>query len=373
MEHFLSFYNSIGGKGNLSYTPFLTREYIAQNFEYGWRWDRIYHLLPLEFIAGNLEKFWWCSHQLAKIVPLSFIEENLFFFECDWGIITLREDLSIEDMINSHLPYCEVSLSLRKDVTISLVLSNPSRFSFYHLSSNPAIKVNDILLHPELGWVMREVMLNPTLTPEIVSSNPQIFWDWTRIASNTNFEIEKIPSPPESVALSKKIPKEMFHRFRADYLSLNPNLEWEDILSSNIEWNWNSLSTRRDITEKLIERNPDKKWNGVHLSRNPNISLTFAIRHPEINWDFSVFSSNQGLSFSDVKENPDLGWDLTQILCNPFRGERRKIKIEELKKRRASNLIKRWWLSNFWNPHLKIGKKRMNRSWMELNELMGGR
>lgn len=364
MESFISFYTSIGGKGNLSFTPFLTSEYVLNNLNYEWKWDRIYHLLPLEFIAENIEKFWWCSHHIAKIAPLSFILDNLFFFECDWGIITLREDISIEDILKSDIPFfCNVSISMRKDVTLSLVLSSPSKFNFYHLSSNPAINARDIFSHPELEWVFEEVMLNPTLTLSIVMENPQISWDWKRLACNPNFDIETLPYLPETIALSRKIPKEMFHLFKVEYLSLNPRIGWEDILNSSIEWNWNSLSMRDDINEELIENNPERKWNGVHLSRNKNISLTFALRHPEINWDFSVFSSNEGLCFSDVSENPHLDWNLNQILCNPFRGERRKNKFEELKKRIASNLIKRWWLHNFWNPYSKIGEKRIIRSW----------
>ena len=85
-----------------------------------------------------------------------------------------------------------------------------------------------------------------------------------------------------------------------------------DIIVENDDkpWNWQRVSSRKDITWDIIKNNPDIPWYWRNISKHPNITMEIIENNPEYNWEYKCgISSNPNLTIEFIEKNIEKDWD----------------------------------------------------------------
>jgi hypothetical protein len=102
-----------------------------------------------------------------------------------------------------------------------------------------------------------------------------------------------------------------------------------------IEWDWNALSSNKNITWDIVKNNPDKPWNFRALSMNPNI--TWCI----------------------VQDNPDKPWNWGELSRNPSMLLSNQELVNIIKRDKSAQIIQKAWRHSISSPSYKVCKKRL--------------
>jgi hypothetical protein len=181
-------------------------------------------------------------------------------------------------------------------------------------------------------------------------------------------------------------------------------------------WNWDLLSSSKNITWDIIKDNPDKPWNLISLNYNPNITWDIIKDNPDstfnlikilravwycivsssalsannifkqlnwIEWDWNALSSNTDITWDIVKNNPDKPWNFRVLSMNPnitwcivqdnpdkpwdwgelSRNPSMLLSNQELvniiKRDKSVQIIQKAWRHSISNPTYKVCKKRL--------------
>ena len=65
-------------------------------------------------------------------------------------------------------------------------------WTFYNISKNPNIKLEDILNNLDLPWDWNFISMNPNITPDIIEKNPKLQRNWNVIELNPNLNLKFI-------------------------------------------------------------------------------------------------------------------------------------------------------------------------------------
>ena len=114
---------------------------------------------------------------------------------------------------------------------------------------------------------------NPNLRLSDVISNPHLEWNWRSISSREDLQLS-------------------FVKRHLDY-----------------PWNWNMISANKNMTWEMVVENPDLPWCWFWLSDNPNITRDIIEENIHRPWDFSFLSWNQSITFDTVYGSLDKEWN----------------------------------------------------------------
>lgn len=252
--------------------------------------------LLLRVDCGSIYKSYVClnktwNNEAKKMYPNADIEFasnirtllKLYPYE-NWNRSRLSDNAKItwQDVISNKYVYWKFDI-LSAHLPIDIIIANPKRWSYGHMSSNPTITIDYVLSDFSDEWDFTLLSANPGITWQDVIDYPMIPWDYQGLSENPNITWEIICANPDK-------PWNYF------YLSLNPNITWEIVLA-----------------------NLDKDWSPTLLMQNPNICITWKIvcEHPEFNWPFDLLSRHKCVTLDIVKNNPDLPWDYEELTINP--------------------------------------------------------
>lgn len=230
------------------------------------------------------------------------------------------------------------------------------------LSGNPAIKLKDILDHPEIPWNRKFVASNPSILPRDLLTKSiedrakldplnhptytdeyditRLFgWDRQDISRNPNltidFLLELLPiyeendDPPikmeKDQALSDLRIKEVMENIikeRWDWgaISANPGIKMEDII------NYSDLLTKSVKDPALSKPDlPSNKtgiifpWDWERASSNPNLKFKLILDNDDIQdkgWNWYELSKNPGITVEEILIDRDLPWDIDGLSWN---------------------------------------------------------
>ena len=95
-----------------------------------------------------------------------------------------------------------------------------------------------------------------------------------------------------------------------DGLSSNKNITWDIIEENlNLPWNWTILSGKHYITWNIVKNNSSKPWDFNILSSNKNITWDIVKNNPSEPWNYDNLSSNLSITWDDIKNNPSKPWN----------------------------------------------------------------
>jgi hypothetical protein len=169
------------------------------------------------------------------------------------------------------------------------------------LSSNPLLRIEDVIKHPNVEWDYKKISSNPMVTWEVYEANPDFTWVWSGLCQNPNFTLEHI----------LKIPRSWYN------VSLNPNVTME-FVKANPQYNWSylALSINPNITWKDIEDNFDKSWDWYIVGKRSDIVTTEIIKKHITLFPASALCQNINLTPEIVLKYPDM-FEYSQFFVNP--------------------------------------------------------
>lgn len=219
----------------------------------------------------------WDRRGLAATAQRDLFEENpeeVWYENCasindnirDLKIITVEQEVNESRFNPEHMlpptayPHPQESFDIE---FINNCVSLGLEINWRQASVSRAVKMKDILDHPEYDWVYEYVSQNPNVTLDmVVNKRPAEDWSWYYVCMSKNvFYDPKKPYP----------------------------------------------------------------WDYEALSRNPNITLDWIKPHPE-KWDFFWMSLNEGLTFDIIDAYYDR-FEFSFISNNVFKRERERFAI----------------------------------------------
>ena len=312
---------------------------------------RSYDNIPLSFIDKHPEIDWeYRELSFHPNLTLDFVlskpTKNWF-----WDSISETLNITIDDVLNTSS--FALSNSVNGNFSILNISSNDKsnskkqnfsivnneitdlKWSFKHLSCNPNITYQNLQQYPTLNWSYKYFSKNPNLTFDIVLND-------LRLASNTLYDNFKSLYPNLSTDKLWEKLKEVsnFKNWDFDFLSLNPNIKFADIIqyryfnwnwryvssrddldfnfvfdNINLSWDWYQLSGNKNLTLEILDKNIDLNWDWEMVSVNPKLTFTNPEKYPMI--DFYYLSQNVNLTFDVVLNNLDNNWDFDQLSSHP--------------------------------------------------------
>lgn len=103
-----------------------------------------------------------------------------------------------------------------------------------------------------------------------------------------------------------------------DLISRNPTLTFNIVLSNpDKPWNMKYVSSHNNISWNDIHKNLHINWDWTEISKNPNITLDIIKNNPTMPWDYWGVSQNPNLTLDFIKQNIDKQWSWNYVLNNP--------------------------------------------------------
>jgi hypothetical protein len=221
-------------------------------------------------IFSELTSDWYQFHLSNNPnLTFDFIQTHDYAWNL-WGLIQ-NKNIPLQYLLNTNFKVNENSiynkilyfdLSYCPNLTWDFIKKHLDKhWDWPILIQHPCITLDIVI---EFNLWHENFSVNPNVTMEIVTENPNFGWDY-------------------------------------DVMSSNPNLTWKFITECEIEkWNWYEISKHKNITWQIIFENPKMPWDNYGLSMNPNIELkTF------ISKEYSDFTKNTVVNISNCK---DLTW-----------------------------------------------------------------
>ena len=194
--------------------------------------------LPLDFMDLIKDKLNWnYISYYNKNITSNYVKQNLDLQWC-WNRLTLN--LSDNDIINNcDLPWDYNVLSHKDDINLQLLkLTYQKSWNYICVSKNKTITLDFIKENPQIPWNYIYVSQNKNLTLDFVKENLDKDWNWNEITSHKNITFKMIKDNPE-------LP------WHYDNIHENINITYEDILENpDIFWGpWGHISQNINIFE----------------------------------------------------------------------------------------------------------------------------
>lgn len=151
-------------------------------------------------------------------------------------------------------------ISKNPNVTLKIILDNMNfGWKWDHLSSNRAFTICEILSHSHLPWT-NGVNFNPNLTVE-----EYFKYKDTSLFSNMYGAILSFPTMLIKEKDFVNYPQ-ILNKYYTDYMSSNPSVTIEMLLSVGVSINYNTFSSNKNVTISQILANINEGWNWEYLS-----------------------------------------------------------------------------------------------------------
>lgn len=218
---------------------------------------------------------------------------------------------------NPEYPWCYEGLCANPNMSIEfynkIIINHDAiqRIEWNLLSANPCITMFDVIQNPRHSWNHRYLSANPNLSSNFILTEGKEFnWFVPFVSANKGITSRDI---------LKSTLKSMFDW---DYKNLSANKNLPTVyVNNNInrDWNFHSISTNASLTD--IQQYRQIKWDGTGLSMNSNMTIEYVKSHPTVKWHWYALLST--IPFSDIIKEKQLfekkiNEPLTQYLClNP--------------------------------------------------------
>jgi hypothetical protein len=95
---------------------------------------------------------------------------------------------------------------------------------------------------------------------------------------------------------------------------MNP-VEFEKVFETctDLNWNYDFLSTCNYITWKIVRNNLNKPWNFKKISRNKIVKIEDVLDTPFLNWNWDELTLNDNMTFDVIKNNPRQLWNMETL------------------------------------------------------------
>ena len=113
-----------------------------------------------------------------------------------------------------------------------------------------------------------------------------------------------------------------FNDILFEIITKNPNIPWDE----------SRLCRNPNITWEIVKNNLDKPWKWRTLSINPNITWEIVKDNPDINWDWQGLSFNPNITWEIVKNNLDANWSWWMLSEQLFTKDKEIFFIKEIRK-----------------------------------------
>ena len=105
-----------------------------------------------------------------------------------------------------------------------------------------------------------------------------------------------------------------------DSIHSNPNITWDIIKATPVDWNIGAVSENKTVTYDVIKTDPNYGWEPMFLVRNPNITLDHILElFPGIRLhedDLDNFSENKNITWDYVQAHPGVDWNYIDLSNN---------------------------------------------------------
>lgn len=236
--------------------------------------------------------------------------------------------------------FCYNKLSENNNITLDIVKENlHQNWNYDILMMNKSFTWEDIKF-----LILRNIShnyyttFNPNITLDIAFNNSQYDWTYSLILKNKNVALDDVKKYlPE---LQKK------NNFFIDFLSLNENITWEQVIQNpQIKWHYDLLTSNKNITLAIMKENSDKNWNFNYLSTNLSITWNDIISNPQINWNWEFISCHPNITWEIIQSNLEYPWCWSCICYNP------NITFEIIS---ASPMLEKYMLNFLENKNISI-------------------
>lgn len=211
-------------------------------------------------------------------------------------------------------------------------------WDYWKLSEHPELPWEIVMALPHKSWHWHRLSSHPQLTFDSVRSLSDKDWDWGAVSEHPNISLETIAAHPDYFwkFREREVPFEIliklprYKKYHTDtwfapwaIVLCNPTMEWdwerlsqrgdltwETVLKHpDLPWHWNRLTQRRHITIDIVQSLPDKPWGWKDLTHClPKGKLfQWLEAFPHQPWDFHWIS----LNFTDAEINWPVFWQLT--------------------------------------------------------------
>jgi hypothetical protein len=81
----------------------------------------------------------------------------------------------------------------------------------------------------------------------------------------------------------------------------------------NKPWNWNGISSHKNLTMEFVKDHIECPWDWYWISRNKNLTMEFIKDNIEMPWDFNGISRNPNLTCDFIDKHIEYPWDWSGI------------------------------------------------------------
>lgn len=272
---------------SLSSNPNITKEFILNNHQFGWK----HHLLIQN---PNLT-----VEDLTSLLKIT--EQELFK---KYAIVLFyNPNITIQYIEKYMYQMYDYNFD---DFTKSIIVKN--------ISSHPSVPMKFILKHPQYNWDIDSVFKNPNFYWEFKDPIIDMFIHYhsfdTHSLSRHTFELSKNSNITLSIIQNNP-------HFPWNYrgISQNPNitLDWVKHVhySCSIDFDWFAISKNPSITETHIIEYPDLPWSNKGISQNPNILPSSLLFKNII--EQTILADTNSLVYH-ISNNPNITFDVIEYL-----------------------------------------------------------
>jgi hypothetical protein len=195
---------------------------------------------------------------IALLIDWTFIKNHETLYDWTYGIILnyehimkdvikdIRNDVSLEeyfDALNFDTLYQSELLQLDDILGHKTMLPN----WIDCISSNPNINIDMITFDPN-NWNLDLVIINNAISISQIEDTPELNWNLIYLRKRSDFTLTQL----------KK-----YNHISIDMraVSNSPNISIHEIIGEpNIKWDWISVSSRDDVTWKIVSDNINMPW-----------------------------------------------------------------------------------------------------------------
>jgi hypothetical protein len=189
---------------------------------------------------------------------------------------------------------------------VDIVPALKSQFNMFGISSSKAVTWDIITSNPNLPWDWFMVSQNPNITFEIVKENLDKPWVFSSLAKNKNVTFDDIR---ENTQFNWRDKGPIFDVLLAE----NPNITW-DIVEEFPQYRWfPSFSYNESLKLSDVESNLDRDWSWMKISRRDDLTWDFVERNLSQPWWWNMISARSFITVEIVEKN----WDLPGVDFNP--------------------------------------------------------
>lgn len=202
------------------------------------------------------------------------------------NLISSNPSISLDDIKKYPIKWNYSELSINKNLKWSFILDtikNPSykklnqdeKWRFLQLSDNPVIDIKIVKSFPQYKWDYKKLSQNSNITLKIIKENPQISWDYNyMLSSNPNIKLNDLLKENKDIDIS--------------VYSSNPNLTIKDLIKyKNIDFDTLEITINPGISIKDIIEHPEIEWNIKDIISNPNMTFKTLIQNKHI-FDYEI-------------------------------------------------------------------------------------